>query len=84
MSLEITINTPNGRGILGYRGAPITYVTELGYLMLKVWDPSKNVFVNHKISDIKEIIPSEFTIIDNKEYEYEYDKESESNIASVG
>jgi len=84
MSLEITINTPNGRGILGYRGAPITYVTELGYLMLKVWHPSKNVFVNHKISDIKEIIPSEFTIIDNKEYEYEYDKESESNIASVG
>lgn len=86
MSTEIEINTPNGRGILGYRGAPIAYVTELGYLMLKIWYPSKSVFVNHKISDIKEIIPSEFTIIDNNEYEYEYDEESESepDIASLG
>ena len=81
MSLEIEINTPDGLGILGYRGAQITYVTELGYLMLKVWYPSNSIFVNYRISDIKEIIPSEFTIIDNKEYEY--DKESESNIASL-
>jgi hypothetical protein len=82
MNTEITINTPNGRGILGYGGAPITYVTELGYVMLKVWYPSKSVFVNHKISDIQEIIPSEFTIIDNNEYEY--DRESKPNMASLG
>ena len=82
MSPQIEINTPTGRGILGYEGAPITYVTELGYVMLKVWYPSKSTFVNHRISDLKEIIPSEFTIIDNNQYEY--DGESKSEIVALG
>lgn len=82
MNPQIEINTPQGRGILGYQGSPITYSTELGYLMLKVWYPEKSVFVNYKISDLKEILPSEFTIIDNKEYEY--DTETESTITTVG
>lgn len=66
MKQEIEISTPSGRGILGYNGSPIVYSTELGYIMLKVWYPKKNVFVNHKISDIKEILPREFTIINKK------------------
>ncbi len=81
MKQEIEINTPSGRGILGYSGAPIVYSTELGYLMLKVWYPEEGVFINYKISNIKEILPPEFTIINNNSNQ---DGKSESTNVALG
>jgi hypothetical protein len=81
MKQEIEISTPSGRGILGYNDSPIVYSTELGYIMLKVWYPEESVYMNYKISNISEILPAEFTIINNK---FEHDGKQESIVSSLG
>ena len=54
MSFKIEVQTPKGRGILGHDGAPVITVTDLGYVMLKVWYPETDSYVNYRLSDIKE------------------------------
>lgn len=70
MSFKIEVQTPKGRGILGHDGAPVITVTDLGYVMLKVWYPETDSYVNYRLSDIKEILPSDITIINDSAYEY--------------
>ena len=79
MKPEIELDTPDGRGILGYDNAPILYVTNLGIVMLKVWITEKERWINYRLSDIHNILPSDFTIINNNEYEQQTNK-SESYI----
>ncbi len=81
MSFEKAIQTPKGLGLLGHEGAPVITVTDLGYVMLKVWYPESQSFVNYRLSSINEILPSEFTIINES---YEYVEQPETTITSVG
>jgi hypothetical protein len=66
---EIELDTPDGRGILGHDNAPMLYVTNLGIVMLKVWITEKERWINYRLSDINDILPSDFTIINNTEHE---------------
>lgn len=70
MSFKNEVQTPKGRGFLGHDGAPVVTVTDLGYVMLKVWYPETDSYVNYRLSDIKEILPSDITIINDSAYEY--------------
>lgn len=79
MKPEIELDTPDGRGILGHDNAPILYVTDLGIVMLKVWITGKERWINYRLSDIKDILPSDFAIINNTDYESQTNK-SESYI----
>lgn len=81
MSFEKAIQTPKGLGFLGHEGAPVITVTDLGYVMLKVWYHESQSFVNYRLSSINEILPSEFTITNEA---YEYDEQPETTITSVG
>lgn len=82
MSFKIEVHTPKGRGFLGHEGAPIITVTDLGYVMLKVWYPESYSFVNYRLSDIKEILPSGITIIND--ITYEYTEQSETTDITLG
>lgn len=64
----IEINTPFGRGFLGFKGAPITYTTELGIVMLKVWFPEKERWINFRASSFEEIIHKDLTIASRTTY----------------
>jgi len=65
MIKEIHINTPEGRGILGYEGEPHMIITELGFVMLRVWSVDRECFTNYRLTELSEILPEGFGIIDN-------------------
>jgi hypothetical protein len=81
MKTKIEIGTSEGRGILGYGDSPILYITEIGNVMLKVWYPEKNSFVNYKISEISEILPQDFNIININQLKH---AGSKSDFATMG
>lgn len=45
------VDTPDGKATLKE-----IYVTELGYIMAKVYYPKRGVFVNHKIGSLKNLL----------------------------
>lgn len=46
------VNTPDGKAIIKE-----IYVTELGYIMVKIQYPSKgNIFMNHCLANINELL----------------------------
>ncbi len=45
------VDTPDGKATLKE-----IYVTELGYIMAKVYYPKKGVFINHKIGSLKNLL----------------------------
>ena len=45
------VDTPDGKATLKE-----IYVTELGYIMAKVYYPKRGVFVNHKIGALKNLL----------------------------
>ncbi len=45
------VDTPEGKATLKE-----IYVTELGYIMAKVYYPKRGVFVNHKIGSLKNLL----------------------------
>lgn len=45
------VDTPDGKATLKE-----IYVTELGYIMVKVYYPKRGVFVNHKIGSLKNLL----------------------------
>jgi hypothetical protein len=66
MTKEIHINTPDGRGILGYKEENHMIITELGFVMLRVWSVDGECFTNYSLMELSEILPEGFDIIDNK------------------
>ena len=48
------VDTPDGKATLKE-----IYVTELGYIMAKVYYPKKGVYVNHKIGYLKNLLKSD-------------------------
>jgi hypothetical protein len=76
----IQINTAYGRGFLGFKGAPITYTTELGIVMLKVWFPEKERWINFRASSLEEIIPKDLTIASRATYVHGESKETYSSL----
>lgn len=48
------VDTPDGVATLQE-----IYVTELGYIMAKLFYKKKKIFINHKIGDIKNLLKSE-------------------------
>ncbi len=48
------VDTPDGKATLKE-----IYVTELGYIMAKMYYPKKRVFINHRIGSIKNLLESE-------------------------
>ena len=50
-SVNSKVYTPEGKATLCN-----FYVTELGYIMAKIFYPKKNAWVNHKIGDIKNLL----------------------------
>ena len=52
------VDTPDGKATLSE-----IYVTELGYIMAKLFYKRKKVFINHKIGDIKNMMNSENLLI---------------------
>jgi hypothetical protein len=48
------VDTPNGKATLKE-----IYVTELGYIMVKLFYKKKGVFVNHKIGEISRLLKTE-------------------------
>ena len=48
------VDTPDGKATLKE-----IYVTELGYIMAKIYYPEKSAFVNHRIGSIKNLLESE-------------------------
>jgi len=75
------INTPLGRGFLGFKGVPTTYTTELGIVMLKVWFPHKQRWINFRASNLEEIILKDLTIDTKTTYEH---GESRKTYPSLG
>lgn len=52
------VDTPDGKATLKE-----IYVTELGYIMAKLYYPKKRVFMNHRIGLLQELLESEnFTL----------------------
>lgn len=47
------MDTPDGKATLKE-----IYVTELGYIMAKVYYPKRGVFINHKIGSLKNLLDS--------------------------
>lgn len=47
------VDTPDGKATLKE-----IYVTELGYIMAKVYYPKRGVFINHKIGSLKNLLDS--------------------------
>ena len=45
------VDTPDGKATLKE-----IYVTELGYIMVKIYYPSKGIFTNYNIADFKELL----------------------------
>ena len=45
------LDTPDGKATLKE-----IYVTELGYIMAKVYYPKRGVFINHKIGSLKNLL----------------------------
>ena len=45
------VDTPNGEATLND-----VYVTELGYIMAKIWYTKKECWINHKIGDLKTLL----------------------------
>jgi hypothetical protein len=45
------VDTPDGKATLKE-----IYVTELGYIMVKVYYPKRGVFINHKIGSLKNLL----------------------------
>lgn len=74
MEKEIYINTPKGRGILGYKGTPSLTISELGFVMLKIWIVEDEVFTNYRITELSEILPSGFSIIEDTTFTYEHEE----------
>jgi hypothetical protein len=52
--VNLEVDTPDGKATLCS-----FYVTELGYIMVKIFYPKKNAWVNHKIGDIKNLLEGE-------------------------
>ena len=48
------VDTPDGKATLKE-----IYVTELGYIMAKMYYPQKRVFINHRIGSIKNLLEAE-------------------------
>ncbi len=48
------VDTPDGKATLKE-----IYVTELGYIMAKMYYPKKRVFINHRIGSIKNLLEAE-------------------------
>ena len=48
------VDTPDGKATLKE-----IYVTELGYIMAKVYYPKKGVYVNHKIGSLKNLLKTD-------------------------
>jgi len=48
------VDTPDGKATLKE-----IYVTELGYIMAKIYYPKRSVFINHHIGSIKNLLESE-------------------------
>ena len=63
MNAKFDLQTPKGRGILGFRGEPPLFVSELGFVMMRVWNEEESSWTNIKISDIKDMLPSGYSII---------------------
>lgn len=49
--LNSEVDTPEGKATLKE-----IYVTELGYIMVKIHYPSRGVFVNYNVADIKSLL----------------------------
>jgi len=45
------VDTPDGKATLTE-----IYVTELGYIMAKIYYPSKRVFINHSVGKMSELL----------------------------
>jgi hypothetical protein len=45
------VDTPDGKATLKE-----IYLTELGYIMAKVYYPKRGVFINHKIGSLKNLL----------------------------
>ena len=48
------VDTPDGKATLKE-----IYLTELGYIMAKMYYPKKRVFINHRIGSIKNLLEAE-------------------------
>jgi hypothetical protein len=40
-------------------------ITELGFVMLRVWSVDRECFTNYRLTELSEILPEGFGIIDN-------------------
>lgn len=49
--LNSEVDTPDGEATLSD-----VYVTELGYVMAKIYYPKKQCWVNHRIGDLKSLL----------------------------
>ena len=48
------VDTPDGKATLKE-----IYVTELGYIMAKVYYPKKVIFINHRIGSLKNLLKAD-------------------------
>jgi hypothetical protein len=67
MNSKIQLQTPKGLGILGFKGEPSFFISELGFVMMRVWNESQNSWTNIKVSDVKDILPKGYSIIEDKQ-----------------
>ena len=67
MNSKIQLQTPKGRGILGFRGEPSLFISNLGFVMMRVWNEKELSWTNIKISDIKDILPKGYSIVEEKQ-----------------
>lgn len=51
--LNSEVETPEGKATLKE-----IYVTELGYIMMKIHYPSKGVFINYNVANVKNLLES--------------------------
>ncbi len=50
-TINSEVDTPNGKATLSD-----VYVTELGYIMAKLYFPKRGVWINYKIGEIKNLL----------------------------
>ena len=48
------VDTPDGKATLKE-----IYVTELGYIMAKVYYPKKGIFINHRIGSLRNLLKAD-------------------------
>lgn len=60
---EIKVITPLGEGIIGGGGMPALFISELGYIVCRVYLPEQEVWVKYKLCDLKDVLHPDLQLV---------------------